>query len=136
MRGYGSTRDGHPFRNEGTDERAWGGALAMGWPAWAAVARASAWLNLFNLLPIGPLDGGRGFRALSRGQRWVLAAGFGLAWWTTHEALLALLGVVAVARALLEQAPSEEDRGALGQFLFLVAALAALGAASAGHAVP
>jgi Zn-dependent protease len=31
-----------------------------------AIARVGAWINLFNLLPIPPLDGGRGFRPLSR----------------------------------------------------------------------
>jgi Zn-dependent protease len=113
----------------------WAGAILTGWPSWAAVARAAAWLNLFNLLPIGSLDGGRGFRSLSQGQRWIVAAGLGATWWATHEALVGLLGLAAAARAGLGRG-AEPDRGTLGQFLFLIVALAALCAASARHATP
>jgi len=34
-------------------------------PYWAGLAYVSAFLNLFNLLPFGPLDGGRITKALS-----------------------------------------------------------------------
>ena len=112
---------------------AWAGALATGWPSWAAVARAAAWLNLFNLLPLASLDGGRGFRSLSRGQRWLVVGCLALAWGTTHEGILALLFVVAAARASFGQ-PAEPDRGVLGQFAFLVLALAALCVVSGRHA--
>src|SRR5439155_26028416 len=43
--------------------------LATHWPSLIAIARVGAWLNLFNLIPIWQLDGGRGFNALSRAQR-------------------------------------------------------------------
>ncbi|MGH7337610.1 MAG: site-2 protease family protein, partial [Myxococcota bacterium] len=33
--------------------------LATGWNSMAAIARVGAWINLFNLLPIATLDGGR-----------------------------------------------------------------------------
>ena len=48
---------------------AYGVFLATASPFWAAIARAGAWINLFNLLPIWQLDGGRGFSALSSGHQ-------------------------------------------------------------------
>ena len=45
--------------------------------AWAAIAAVGAWVNLFNLLPVWQLDGGRGFRALSTMQRWIVVAAMG-----------------------------------------------------------
>jgi len=112
---------------------AWTGAVATGWASWAAVARAAAWLNLFNLLPLASLDGGRGFRSLSRGQRWLLVGCLALAWGMSHEAILGLLCLVAAARAGFGQG-AEPDRGVLGQFAFLVVALAGLCVVSARHA--
>ena len=38
-----------------------------------AIAHFSAWINLFNLLPVWQLDGARGFKALSKQQRIVIA---------------------------------------------------------------
>ena len=75
-------------------------------PIFAAVARVGAWVNLFNLLPIGPLDGGRAFAALSRGQRWVATLAIGAAWFGTGESLLALLLIVAAVRALTTHGPA------------------------------
>jgi Zn-dependent protease len=101
-------------------------SLATGWTVWAAIARFGAWLNLLNLLPVWSLDGGRGFRSLTRGERWAAAAAAGVAWWATHEMLLAFLAIVAAARAVISEGAAEADGGALAQFIFLVAALSAL----------
>jgi len=106
---------------------AWMVAFATGWGAWAAVARSAALLNLFNLIPLGPLDGGRGFRSLSGGQRWAAAGALAAAWWVTHEGLLILLFVAAAARAAMGgHGHPAGDRGALARYLWLVAALGAL----------
>lgn len=105
---------------------AWGVSLAGGGAAWAATARASAWLNLFNLLPLGVLDGGRGFRSLTRVQRYAATAGLALAWAWSHEGLLALLFLVAAGRATMGKAPEEPDGVGLAQYVALVAALTAL----------
>lgn len=59
--------------------------LGTGWTSWAAVAKVGAWINLFNLLPIWQLDGGRGFRALSRLQRFAIAALLGALWYFSGE---------------------------------------------------
>ena len=58
--------------------------VAFGRPILFAIARVGAWINVFNLLPVWQLDGGRGFAALSRRQRGIVAA---VAW------ALALAGV-------------------------------------------
>ena len=95
-------------------------------PIWGAVARVGAWINLFNLLPVWQLDGGRGFRALSRSERFGVAALLGVLWYGTREGLLMLLLLVAGLRAFGAEADSEGDRVAFGQFVVLLAALSAL----------
>jgi Zn-dependent protease len=100
--------------------------LALGWPVLAAVAKFSAWLNLFNLLPVWQLDGGRGFAALTRTQRWGVAAACGAAYWLTKEGLLVLLLLASGARAWRGAAPDEPDSLVLVQFVGLVLSLALL----------
>jgi Zn-dependent protease len=101
-------------------------SVVSGWPALAAIARVGAVLNLFNLLPVWQLDGGRAFRALSRPQRLAAAAAAGVAWALTHEGMLVLVALAAVFRALLPGAPERGDRGALAIFVAVLATLAAL----------
>jgi Zn-dependent protease len=100
--------------------------LATDAPIWAAIARFGAWINLFNLLPVWQLDGSRGFRALSRAQRWGVTLALGAAWYLTGEGLLALVGLAAALRAWGADAPEEGDRRAFVGLLVLVVALAGL----------
>jgi Zn-dependent protease len=91
-----------------------------------AIARVGAWLNLFNLIPVWQLDGSRGMRALSRGQRLAVvavAAGVGL---LIQEMLYLLVVAAAGIRAFSSDAPREGDRRTLTEFLVLLAALGAL----------
>lgn len=99
--------------------------LGTGWPILVAVARVGAWLNLFNLLPIWQLDGGRAFRALSRFQRIVAAAAMATLWIWTREGLLVLLFLVAAARCFTPDAPTSGDRTAFIQYLVLLGSLSA-----------
>lgn len=99
---------------------------AGGTGIWAAVARAGAWINLFNLLPLGPLDGGRAFSALSRGQRLGIAFVMGGAWAVTRDGLLVLLGIVAAGRSLFGSGPDQGDPRTGWELGLLVAALSAL----------
>lgn len=113
----------------------WGAGAALGfltvgwmagWPSWVATARVGAWINLFNLLPIWQLDGGRGFVALSRRQRgWLAAALWALAL-VGGDGLLFVLAIAATARAAgAGDAPAEGDRGVFWTFLLLAAGFTA-----------
>jgi len=105
----------------------WAAWIATGAPFWGAITRATAWMNLFNLLPVWQLDGGRGMRALSRSQRVVIGGAFVAAWLATGDGLLLLLTIAAAVRAL-SGSPGPGDRRILAQFLILVGGLAALSA--------
>lgn len=93
---------------------------------WGAIAHFGAWVNLFNLVPVWQLDGGRGFRALTRPQRWIAVAVIAATWFLTGEGLLALLGVAAAANAGLAAPADAPDRTALLQYSFLVVVLGAM----------
>jgi len=93
---------------------------------WGAIAHFGAWVNLFNLTPVWQLDGGRGFRALTRLQRWIAVAVIAATWFLTGEGLLALLGIAAAANAGFAAPAEQPDRTALFQYSFLVVVLGAL----------
>jgi Zn-dependent protease len=97
-----------------------------GGPMYAAIAHTGAWINLFNLLPVWQLDGNRGFAALSSAQRWIVVGMFGCGWAVGHDGLFVLLLIAAAVRSFDTHAPATGDRGALAQFLFLIASLAVL----------
>jgi Zn-dependent protease len=99
--------------------------LATNAPIWAAIAHFGAWVNLFNLLPFWQLDGGRGFRALTRRERWIATGALVAIWLATAEPLLVLLAVVAAVSAFAAS-PDEPDGAALGMYVGLALALAAL----------
>lgn len=100
--------------------------LAGGGPIWAAIARIGAFINLFNLIPLGPLDGGRAYRSMDRPQRWLATAALATAWAMTSDGILVLLMVVGVFRALLDRPADRPDRGTLAWYVALVAALSFL----------
>jgi Zn-dependent protease len=95
---------------------------------WAAIAQWSARINLFNLLPVWQLDGSRGFHALARGQRWLVVAAVGAAWFATREGLLALLLMVAAFTAATGRPAERADGPALAKYLFLLVTLSGLSA--------
>jgi Zn-dependent protease len=97
--------------------------VATGAQIWGAIARTAGFLNLFNLIPIWQLDGGRGFRSLSRVERWVMLAVVLIAWWLTREGLLLLIALGAVYRAFQKDAPTERDPVTLATFAGLIVAL-------------
>lgn len=103
--------------------------LATGWASLAAIAKVGAWINMFNLLPIYPLDGGHGFRALVRWQRGVVAAAMLTCWAAgpflglPGQGLLLLVAIVAGIATFTGRLPDRPDHRTLFQFLFLVAAL-------------
>jgi Zn-dependent protease len=90
---------------------------------WGAIAQVGAWINLFNLLPVWQLDGARGFRALSRAERWGVVAIVAAMWLATREGLLVLLFLTAGYAAWRGQAQAEGDRRAAFEFGALVVVL-------------
>jgi len=115
-----------PIWGLGAAAVAYGVYRATGSAIWGAIAHFGAWVNLFNLLPVWQLDGGRGFRALTRGQRWIAAAVIGSMWLLTGEGLLALLGIAAVASAGFAEAADQPDPTILVQYGVLVVVLSLL----------
>ena len=100
------------------------GAAMFDSAMWKAIAHVGAWINLFNLLPVWQLDGNRGFSALAKSGRLMVTATFAAGWAIAGDGLFFLLILAAGARAFGPDAPSENDHGALGEFLFLIVALA------------
>jgi Zn-dependent protease len=115
-----------PIWGLGSAIAAWLAAIATGLPIWYAIAYTAAWLNLFNLLPIWQLDGGRGFRALSRKQR-AIAGGVAVAMWAvTHQTILLFIGLGAAYRLFSRDYPAEDDDMVLMQYAGLIVLLSML----------
>jgi Zn-dependent protease len=105
---------------------AWLCAVITGLPIWYAIAHTGAWINLFNLIPIWQLDGGRGFRALTRTQRGI-AAGAALTMWAlTQETMLLLIALGAGYRLFSKDYPAEGDNVTLTQYVGLIVLLSML----------
>jgi Zn-dependent protease len=104
-------------------------ALTIGFvahaPSFIAIGRISAIMNLFNLIPLGSLDGGRGFRALDKRGRVLATLAIAAAWIATSESMLVFLLIVAVFR-IYGDAPEKGHKPALIEYVLLVGMLAAL----------
>jgi len=98
-------------------------AWAFGLPVLGAVAHLGAFINLFNLIPVWQLDGGRAFNSLSRPQRWLATAAVAAIWAGAGGVpVLVLLALGGVYRGCARSVPAEPDGGALAQYVGLVAA--------------
>lgn len=95
-------------------------------PIWAAIAGSGAWINLFNLIPVWSLDGSRGFRSMSRGERWLAAFFVGAAFVATRETLLAVIAVVAAVRSFRTNPEEVSDRTGTALYCWLIATLSLL----------
>jgi Zn-dependent protease len=115
-----------PIWGLGSAVAAWLAAITTGLPIWYAIAHTAAWLNLFNLLPIWQLDGGRGFRALTRKQRGIAAAAAIAMWALTHQTILLLIALGAGYRLFSRDYPAEDDNPVLTQYVGLIVLLSLL----------
>jgi Zn-dependent protease len=97
---------------------------AGGGKIWLAIAHTGAWINLFNLMPIWQLDGGRAFASLTRAHRWYAAGALAIAWWITGDGLVFLVLLVAIGRAVMKGDDVAPDAGALVYFALVAIALA------------
>jgi Zn-dependent protease len=92
---------------------------------WTTIAWGGALINVFNLLPVWQLDGGRGFNAMSRHHRWIALGVLLIGWFISHNPIFVLLVLVAAGRALT--APAKvPDRKALVTYAGLVIAFSFL----------
>ena len=112
-----------PIWGLGAAAACWGVGAAFDAPLFLALARFGAWVNLFNLLPVWQLDGGRGLRALDRPQRWIAAAIVGGMLLLTSEMLLIMLLIAIVGRAAFEPPPQQGSKPVLVTYAALVLAL-------------
>ncbi|HVV47877.1 MAG TPA: site-2 protease family protein, partial [Bryobacteraceae bacterium] len=110
--------------------------LATGARIWAAIAQFGAIVNLFNLIPVWQLDGGRGFHSLTRNQRIVVLCTAALLWYTTGESMLLLITLGCAYRLFTKDAAEEPDAICLQQFAALLVALAAIAVFAKGHVLP
>lgn len=93
-------------------------------PSMVAIAKVSAYINLFNLLPVWQLDGGRSFRSLSRIQKWALVAAVAAMFAFTHEFILVLVGAAAAYNAFTTRETAESDPVMTVQYGVVMAILA------------
>ena len=113
--------------------------LMVGWSTgsnfWYALASTGFLLNLFNLIPVSPLDGGRIVGVVSR-WLWVVGYAIGIAvFLTTHSPILfliLLLGLFSLGNTFRGQHPAYYDvaparRRAIAAGYFVLVALLTLG---------
>ena len=98
---------------------------AGGSPILATLGLVLAWVNLFNLLPLGPLDGARAFLSLTTRQRVAASAALLALALVTLQITPAVLAIGAALSAR-RAAPPSGDRATLVRYLAIATALACL----------
>lgn len=101
-----------------------GYALQSG--VWLAIGHVGAFINLFNLVPVWQLDGGRAYNAMNLTQRWLGLAAIIAAFVIGHEGLLILLALGAGYRAFNFKQATSSDWNATIVYVILVAVLTAM----------
>lgn len=101
---------------------AFGSYVVTRGPIWFAIAQLTAFINLFNLIPVWQLDGSRGLHVLARSERWALVGAAVLALILTEQRLLLIVAGVAAWRSFETEAGPGNPR-VLATFVMLVFAL-------------
>jgi Zn-dependent protease len=125
-----------PIWGLGATAAAWAIGLITSEPIWFAIANASAWINVFNLIPVWQLDGGRAFHAFTRQQRFLGLGVAALMWLVARDGMLLLLTLGAGYRSFTKDASKEADWGAFWQFVGILALLALLFLMTTGASRP
>ncbi|HEX3595315.1 MAG TPA: site-2 protease family protein [Polyangiaceae bacterium] len=73
-----------------------------------ALAYGGFFLNLFNMIPISPLDGGRAASVFSRKAWWIGVAVLGTVFWLTRAPQIMLIGVFALMHGMRRAGPQVE----------------------------
>jgi len=103
----------------------WALYFATGADIWKAIGELTAFINLFNLIPVWQLDGSRGFHALTRSDRFVVVGAIGGMIFITGLGILWIVGAVALWRALKND-PGPGHEKTLMTYLGLVIVLSLL----------
>jgi Zn-dependent protease len=94
---------------------------------WAALARAGAWLNLLNLIPVWVLDGGQAVMALNKAERMVLLTASLVLWLVCGESVFVLVAIGAGYQGLFAgNLPANPSRSTTIYFLLVLTALGIL----------
>ena len=97
--------------------------LRTGDAFWAALARAGAFLNVLNLIPIWILDGGQAIAALGKMDRvWLLTAGLVL-WLLLGEGVFFLVAAGAAWRLFTKDVPAQSSWPSLAYYVAVLACL-------------
>src|SRR5690349_9997559 len=78
-------------------------------PFWAALARAGAWLNVVNLIPVWSLDGGQAASALSKIERLILLTSCLALWLVFRENIFFLVALGAAWRLFTKDLPDHSS---------------------------
>jgi Zn-dependent protease len=90
---------------------------------WAALASATAWLNILNLIPIWVLDGGQAASALSKTERFVLLASCLALWAITSNGLFFLVAGGVTYRLFTKDLPPMPSPKIALYYVFVLSAL-------------
>jgi len=90
---------------------------------WAALASATAWLNILNLIPVWILDGGQAANALSKAERFVLLASCLALWAITSNGLFFVVACGVTYRLFTKDLPPMPSPRIVAYYIFVLAAL-------------
>ncbi len=106
---------------------------STGDPLWGALARASAWLNILNLIPVWVLDGGQAAAALSKSERMILLAAAIALWLFFDQSLFFLVAAGAAYRLFTKDFPAQSSRFSTAYYVAVLAMLGFVMWISPGH---
>ncbi len=96
-------------------------------PLWAGLARASAWLNLLNLIPVWMLDGGQAALALSKMERIILLTASVALWLVLGENMFFLVAIGAAYQVFFARnLPAHPSRVITAYFIAVMTGLGIL----------
>jgi Zn-dependent protease len=104
-----------------------------GEPIWAGLARAGAWLNLMNLIPIWVLDGGQATNALDRNGRWILLVSAAFMGFIFQESAFVLVAGGFIWRLFTKDLPAIASPRTVGYYCCVMALLGAVLRFVPGH---
>jgi Zn-dependent protease len=100
---------------------------------WAALARAGAWLNVLNLIPVWVLDGGQAVMALGKSERVVLLTVAVLLWLALGESVFLLVAAGAGYRLFTKDVVPTPSRPMAAYFIAVLILLGLILRGVPGH---